>query len=180
MLGCFVGDESQRRFQVKLPSSTVAFFRSEIHGMHPTSGIPSPARLSKQQRAQLEQSIDQLLQSEISKDDSSRELSADDPRRQLEMFDKLSWVLNACRNRVVPINQLPQEILYHIFSAVLQLEDIHGFQPGVTQAIRSGSSINGAGFSSSQGYGIRLSLQRQSFGALLTPQRDTKKCYSRE
>ncbi|KAG9023755.1 hypothetical protein FS837_005640, partial [Tulasnella sp. UAMH 9824] len=59
------------------------------------------------------------------------ELSADHPRRQLEVFDRLSWVLNACRNRLVLINCLPQDIMYRIFSIVLELENIHRLEPNV-------------------------------------------------
>ncbi|KAG8891457.1 hypothetical protein FRC00_013641, partial [Tulasnella sp. 408] len=47
------------------------------------------------------------------------------------MFDKLSLVLSASRNRLVPINRLPQDIMYRILSIVLQLENIHGIQLSV-------------------------------------------------
>lgn len=48
------------------------------------------------------------------------------------VFDELSLVLNACRNRFVPINRLPQDIMYYIFSIVFQLENIHKIKPVVS------------------------------------------------
>ncbi|KAG8893777.1 hypothetical protein FRC01_013354, partial [Tulasnella sp. 417] len=96
--------------------------------MHPTSA----AELSEERRAQMEQSIGHLIRSEISRDEISRELSVNDPRNQLVVLDELSLVLNAYRNRLVPINRLPQDIMHHIFSIVLQAEDIHKLQPAVS------------------------------------------------
>ncbi|KAG8952045.1 hypothetical protein FRC04_005378 [Tulasnella sp. 424] len=92
----------------------------------PANG-PSPW-LSDEQRARMEQSIGYILHSEISKEGDPRDLSVDDPKRQIEVFDKLSLVLNACRNRRVPINHLPQDVMHHIFSIVLQLEDMHNLE----------------------------------------------------
>ncbi|KAG8894078.1 hypothetical protein FRC01_013171, partial [Tulasnella sp. 417] len=96
------------------------------------NGNLSAAELSEERRAQMEQSISHLIYSEVSRDEISRELSVNDPRTQLVVLDKLSLVLNTYRNRLIPINRLPQDIMHHIFSIALQLENMHQVELAVS------------------------------------------------